>query len=227
MHGAARKFSEREAALIAVACAERRGDMVGGHFLEFGEMLFGRFGVAAALIGAGYAKFGGSMKRKYGESFLECRDRKIVVLKLRIQIADEIPRVGFVGNLRDVRERSDTFFRVTEIFVDEPEVVPSVRILRKFFSSSRKSGARRLKLLLSEQRDAEIESRDFEGRVGGERLLKKFLRIGGPLLIHVSDAKRVEAIRFGGVHVGRGFLRSCRRRSLCGAGMKKSSSSEE
>src|SRR5580704_5375023 len=141
LHGAARKFSEREAALIAVACAERRGDMVGGHFLEFGEMLFGRFGVAAALIGAGYAKFGGSMKRKYGESFLECRDRKIVVLKLRIQIADEIPRIGFIGNLRDVREGVDAFFRVTEIFVDEAEVVPSVGILRKFFRGGGKRGA--------------------------------------------------------------------------------------
>ena len=41
LHGTAGKFSEREAALIAVACAELSGDVIGGHFLKFGEMLFG------------------------------------------------------------------------------------------------------------------------------------------------------------------------------------------
>ena len=122
MDGATWEFSERKAALIAVACAERRGDVVGGHLLKFGEMLFGRFDIAAALVSAGDAKFGGGVKREDGEGFLKCGDREIVVLKLRIQIADEIPGIGFVGNLRDVSERSDAFFRVTEIFVDEPEV---------------------------------------------------------------------------------------------------------
>jgi len=53
LRGAAREFGERETALVAVACAERSGDMISGHFLEFGEMLFGGLGIAAALIGAG------------------------------------------------------------------------------------------------------------------------------------------------------------------------------
>ena len=80
----ARKFGEGEAALIAVACAEWRGDVVGGHLLKFGEMFFGGLGVAAALVSAGQAKFGGGMKRKNGESFLEGRDSLIVALKLRV-----------------------------------------------------------------------------------------------------------------------------------------------
>ena len=148
---AARKFGEREAALIAVACAERCGDMVGGHLLEFGEMLFGGLGIAAALVGAGEAKFGGGVKRKNGESFLEGDDGLIVVLKLRVQVADEIPGVGFVGDLRDVREGGDAFFRVAEIFVDEAEVVPGVGILRELFGGCGEGGARRLEFLLSEE----------------------------------------------------------------------------
>ena len=162
LHGAAWEFGERETALIAVACAERCGDVVGGHFLKFGEMLFGGFDIAAALVGAGDAKFGGGMKRKDGESFLKCGDGEIVVLKLRIQIADEIPGVGFVGNLRDVCESVDAFFRVAEIFVDEAEVVPGVGILRKFFGGGGESSARGLEFLLGQERDAEIDAGDFE-----------------------------------------------------------------
>ena len=84
MYRAAREFGEREAALIAVACTEWCGDMVSGHFLKFSEMLFGRLDIAAALIRAGYPKFGGSVKWKNSESFLKCCDSEIVVLKLGI-----------------------------------------------------------------------------------------------------------------------------------------------
>ena len=206
---AAREFGEREAALIAVGRAEGSAEMLGRYFLEFGEMLAGGGGVAAALISAGEAKFGGGMVRKEGESFLKGGDGLVVMLKLRIEIADEIPRVGFVGDLGDVGESLDAFFGIAEILVDETEVVPSEGISRKFFSGCSESGASRFELLLREERDAEIETRNFELRIGDERFFEKFLCVGGALLVHVGDAKRVETIGFGGIGMRRGFLRGC------------------
>ena len=99
--------------MIAVSRAEWCGDMISGHFLKFGEVFFGGFGVAAALVSARDSKFSRRMKWKYRKGLLKRFDGSIVALQLRIQIADEIPGVGFVGNLRDVRERLDAFFRVT------------------------------------------------------------------------------------------------------------------
>jgi hypothetical protein len=58
-------------------------------------------------------------------------------------------------------------------------------------------------------------------------LFKIFLCVGRALLVHVSDAERVEAIRFGGVNVGRGLLRCWGRWGLSGARVKKSSGSEK
>ena len=106
-----------------------------------------------------------------------------------------------------MREGGDAFFRVTEIFVDEAEVVPGVGILRKLFGSCGEGGARRLEFLLSEERDAEVGAGDFELGIGGEGLFEELLRVGGALLIHVGDAESVEAIGFGGVDVRSGFLR--------------------
>ncbi len=121
-------------------------------------------------------------------AFLKCGDGLIVELQLRIQIADEIPGVGFVGNLRDVRESFDAFFGVAEIFIDETEVVPGVRILRKFCGGGGERRARRLEFLLSQERDAEIETRDFECGINAKRLFEIFLRIRRPLLVHISHA---------------------------------------
>lgn len=222
MRGAARQFGEREPALIAVGRAERRAKMLGSYFLEFGEVLAGRGGVATALIRAGQAKFGGGVIREESEGFLESGDGQIVVLKLRIQIADEIPRVGLVDKLRDVRKGFDAFFRVPEILVGEAEVVPGEGIFRKFFRSGGESGASRLELLLGEERDAEVEAGDFELGVGGERFLEEFFGVSRALLIHVGDAERVEPIGFGGVGVRSGFLRR-RGLQLSGARMKKGS----
>lgn len=207
--------------MIAVACAEWSAEMVGGHFLEFGEMFARGGGIAAALKSAGETKLGGGMKRKEGDSFLEGGDGLVVALKLGIQVADEIPRVSFVGDLRNVSEGSDAFFRITEIFVSEAEVVPSVGILGQFFGGGGKSGARGLELLLREERDAEVEACDFEFGIGGKRLFEEFLCVGGALLIHVSDAEGVEAIGFGRVGVGRGFLGGGRRLGFSRARMKK------
>ena len=142
------------------------------------------------------------------------------MLKLRIQVADEIPGVGFVGNLRRVSERGDTFFRIAEIFVDEAEVVPRVGIMRKFFGCGGKSRASRLEFLLRQERNAEVETGDFKIWIGCEGLFEQFLSVGGALLIHVGDAQRVEAIGFSGVVMRRGFLRR-RGWILSGARIKK------
>src|SRR5580704_3816735 len=220
LHRASGKFSEREAALITVASAEGGGEMLGGHLLKFGEMLFGRLGIATALIGAGQAEFGGGMKRKDRESFLERSYGLIVMLKLRVQVADEIPGVGFVGDLRDVSEGGDTSFRVAQIFVDQAEVVPGVGVLRKFFGGGGESGASELELLLRQKGNAEIEAGDLEIWIGGERLFKELLGVGRALLIHVGDAESIEAVGFGGVVVRCDSL--CRRGwSLSGARMKQ------
>lgn len=138
---------------------------------------------------------------------MECGDGLIVALKLGIQIADEIPGIGFVGDLRDVSESVDAFFRVTEILINEAEVVPRVGILGKFFRSGGERGASRFELLLSEQRDAEVEKRNFECWVDSKRLLEQFLCVSGALLVHVGDAERVEAVSFRRVVMRRGPLR--------------------
>src|SRR5260370_37078558 len=87
--GAAREFGQREAALITVACTEGSGEMLCGHFLEFGEMLFGCFRIAAALVSASEAKFGGGMKRKDGQSFLACGEGLIVARRVGSQMRGE------------------------------------------------------------------------------------------------------------------------------------------
>src|SRR5208282_2969467 len=118
------------------------------------------FGIAAALVGAGDAKFSGGMKRKKRECLLKSSDGLVVALQLRVQIADEIPGIGFVGNLCHVRESLDAFFRLTEIFVNKTEVVPGVGILRKFFRGGGERRARRFELLLCQEGNAEIKTRD-------------------------------------------------------------------
>src|SRR5579859_3584746 len=62
--GALGEFGERVAALIAIAGAEGRAEMLGGDFLEAGEMLARSSGVALALVGASDAEFGGGVERK-------------------------------------------------------------------------------------------------------------------------------------------------------------------
>ena len=67
------QFGEREAALVAVACAERRAEMIGGDVLEFGEMFARGGGVAFALVGAGDAEFGGGVIRERARGLFETR----------------------------------------------------------------------------------------------------------------------------------------------------------
>ena len=129
-----REFGERVAALVAVAGAEGRAEMIGGDFLESCEMFACGGGVAFALIGAGDAEFGGGVERESFERFFECGDGFIVVLRLGLQVADEIVAVGFGRELRDMRECGDSFFDFAGIFIDEAEVVPGVGIVGEFFA---------------------------------------------------------------------------------------------
>jgi len=206
LHGTARQFGEREPALIAVRGPEGRAKMLGSYFLEFGEMLARRGSVAAALVGACEAKFCGRVIRKQSESFLKGGNGLVVTLKLGIKIADEIPGIGLVGELRDVRESVDAFFRVPKILVGKAEVVPRKWILRQFFGGRSESCASWFEFLLRQKRDAEIQTGDFEFGIGGERFFEIFLSIGGSLLIHVGNAEGVEAVGFGSVVLGRGLL---------------------
>ena len=79
------KFGEREPALVAVACSERRAEMLGSDFLKAREVLPGSFGVALALIGARDTKFRGSMIRKRGKRLLKFGDGFVVALQLRVR----------------------------------------------------------------------------------------------------------------------------------------------
>lgn len=136
--------------------------------MKLGEMLARRGSVAAALVGACETKFGGRVIRKQSESFLKGHNGLVVTLKLGIEIADKIPGISLIDELRDVRESVDAFFRVPKILVSEAEVVPRERILRQFSDGRGESCASWFKFLLRQQRDAEIKPGDFEFRVGGE-----------------------------------------------------------
>ena len=108
-------------------------------------------------------------------------------------------------------ESGDAFFDFAGIFVDEAEVVPGVGILRELSGRFLERRAGRLEFLLAEQRNAEVEARDREFWVGGERLLEIFLRVGEFLLIHVGDAEGVEPQgvgRAGGVALCGGRFRA-------------------
>ena len=182
------QFGEREAALIAVACAERSAEVIGGDVLKFGEVFAGRGGVPFALVGAGDAEFGGGVIGIEREAFLIGGDGFIVFLELGIQVADEIIGVGFVGDeLGDVFESGDAVSEVGEIFVGEAEVVPGVGIVGELFGGGEEFVAGGFGFLLVKQRDAEIQAGYGEFRVGLESLLKEFLSVGGALLIEVGD----------------------------------------
>ena len=70
--------------------------MVGRDVLKFGEVLARGRGVAFALVGARNSKFRGRVVGKKRQPLLVSSDGLIVLLQLRIQIADEIVGVGFV-----------------------------------------------------------------------------------------------------------------------------------
>ena len=113
---------------------------------------------------------------------MKCGDGVVVFLKLRIEIADEIVGVGFIGkNLGDMLEGCDAIGEIGHIFVDEAEVVQGVGVARQLPGGGEKGVAGGFAFLLIEQGDAEIETGDGKFRVSLQSLLKKLLRIGGAL----------------------------------------------
>ena len=133
-------------------------------------------------------------------------DGLVVFLELRIQVANKIISVGFIGeDFSDVFEGGDAVSEVSQIFVREAEVVPGVRIARELLCGGEKLVAAGFGFLLIEEGDAEIQAGDGEFWVGLQSLLKKFLGVGGALLVEISDAEGVQAQRLGGI-VGQGRL---------------------
>ena len=156
-------------------------------------------GVAVALIGAGDAKFGGGVERESFEGLLEGGDGFVVVLKLGLQVADEIAGVGFGRELRDVGEGGDPLFDVAEIFVDEAEVVPGVGIVGKFFGGCSRAVRAGSSFCWLRREMPRLRRAIANFGSAAKGLLEIFLRVGELLLVHVGDAEGVEAERVGGV----------------------------
>src|SRR5260370_4092693 len=106
--------------------------MCRGDLLKFGEMLAGVVGITVALVGVRKTKFGGGMEGVDRQGLLESSDGFVVPLELGIEISKKIKGVGIRRNFSDMRERGDTFFRVTKILVGQTEVVPGIRVLGEF-----------------------------------------------------------------------------------------------
>ncbi len=96
--------------------------------------------------------------------------------------------VGFGGQLRDVLKRVDGLFWLAGIFVDQPKVVPGIRIIWQQTRCFFERGTSWAELLLAEQRDAQVQAGNSKFWIGGERLLKIFLGFREFLLVHVGDA---------------------------------------
>ena len=127
-------------------------------------------------------------------------DGFVVLLELRVQIADKIICVRLVGeNFGDVFEGGDSVGEVGQIFVSEAEVIPGVRIARELLGSGEKLVASGFGFLLIEKCNAEIEACYCKFWVGLESLLEKFLGVGRALLVEVSDTESVQAQRLGGI----------------------------
>src|SRR6267142_6615728 len=136
--------------------------MVRRDFLKALQVLARRLRVALALKGTRHTELRRGVIRKCGERFLEFGDGFVVALKLRIKIAEEIMSVGFGGQLRDVLKRVDGLFWLAGIFVDQPKVVPGVRIIWQQTRCFFERGPGGCQLLLAEQRDAEIQAGNGE-----------------------------------------------------------------
>ena len=186
-------------------------------FLETCQVFARGSSVAFPLKCARQAEFRRSMKRSKGQPLLKRRDGLVIFLQLGVQVADEITGVRFVGrDLCDVLKSGDALLRLPEVFVGESEVVPSVSILGKLLRCRFECRARRLQLLLAEQRNAQIQPGDCKFGVGLEGLLKVFLRVPGALLIHVGNAQGIETIGFHNPAARRPGLLCSRGLLLCG-----------
>ncbi len=111
-----------------------------------------------------------------------------------MQLTEKIQRVRVVRiDLRDVFKRLNGGITLTQRPVREPEVVPRSRILRLTPSGVEERVASLSQALRVNQRDALIQPRGSQRRITPQRLPEGFERFSGAPLIHVGDAKIVQA----------------------------------
>ena len=155
--------------------------------------------IAFALIGPCQSEFRRRVKRKNRQRRLKRRNRGIVLLQLRIQIADEIKRIRLAR--RDFASHAGTLrslFRVRPCLCkpgpgctrrkDRAEAFP-IASSKAFLASS--------DFCWLKQRNSEIEFRQRVIRLRLQRSFKLLLRVGKSLLVHVRDADAVEPRSFG------------------------------
>ena len=166
-------------------------------------MLPRRSRIALALQRARQPELRRSVHRIQRQPFLKRRNGLVIFLDLRIQVADKIICVRFVRfDFRHALERGNSLLHFARVFVRQPEVVPRIRIVRQLLRRCSQRRARGIELLLPEQRDTQVQPRYREFRIRFQRLLEVFLSIRRPLLIHVRNAQRVEAVSDCGVGLG-------------------------
>ena len=146
------------------------------------------------------------MIRVESQPLLKRRNGFIVFLLLGIQVPEKIVGVCLIGDFHHALKSCDAFLRLSQIFVHQPQVVPGIGILRKLLRRLFQRRSRGLQFLLAHQRDAQIQPRHGKFWVRFQRLLKKLLRIRRPLLVHVRNPQRIEAVCLGRIrHCSRLF----------------------
>ena len=143
--------------MIAIACAERRSEMLRRDFLETCQVFARRSSISFPLKCARQAEFRRGVKRIKSQPFLKCGDSLVIFLQLGVQVTDKIIGVRFVSSdLRDVLKSHDALLGFPEVLVGKSEVVPGVSILRKLLRSGLECRARGLQFLLAEQSNTQV-----------------------------------------------------------------------
>ena len=142
--------------------------------------------IAFPLQRARQPEFRRCMKGVQRQPFLKRRDGLVILLRLRVQVAGKIIGVSFFGrDLRDVQKSGNPLLRLSKVLVHKSEVVPGISIVGNLLRRRFERRARRLQLLLREQRDTQIHTGHRKLGGGFQRLIKIFLRVRGALLVHV------------------------------------------
>ena len=156
------------------------------------QMLPRRIAVARSLVRSRNSKLRRSMEWEYRYRLPIRRNRRIVLLQLRVQIADKVKRVRLVRrDLRHAFERGNRFRQLARIFQHQPQVVPGKRVVRPLLRRLAQRRERRVRFLLRHQRNSQIQFRQRIIPVRGKRRIKFFLRVAKPLLPHVRHANAV------------------------------------
>ena len=142
------------------------------------------------------------MKRIQRQALLEGRDCLIVALRLHLQLAEKVQRIGIAGiDPGDLLERVNGRGGLAKRPVCNAEVVPGARALRLTARGIHKNVTRFGKLLAIEQCDPFVQARRKKIRVLCRGAAERHQSFGDSRLIQVGDAKVVEAN--GGYRAGR------------------------